>query len=401
MIIKELGNFSMKIAIIAPPWLDTYPGCYYGIENVVHNLTSNLTDMGHEVVLFSVGGSTTNATQKYWYHKENQYKHIHRPWYEALPIISAHILYSMNIIRDAGDFDVIHDHNSFTGPSMMAFADGLPPVLHTLHEPFSDPRKVAHGLPDNRMLFEELKHARRMYFNGVSKSQVKGIPKELRGRMVKFVYNGVEPNDYVFKEKKQDYYLNVSRVAPDKGQATAAKLCYELGEKFKFAGTIGGTISTKTQVEQELLNTSIEASNNLDFLYYRDKIVPYLIPGRIEYLGAVYGKKKISLFGNAKAFLAPITWEEPFGIALIDALACGTPVVAYRKGAFPEIIQHGVNGFLADDEREFKKYMKMVGQISPSSCRKSVEDKFSARVMAEQYLERYKEIIQKTAEDNE
>ncbi|MEP6710692.1 MAG: glycosyltransferase, partial [Candidatus Saccharibacteria bacterium] len=110
----------MKIAIIAPPWLSTYTGCYYGIENVVHNLTTTLYQQGHEVVLFTVGGSTTPATKRYWYHKEDQYQHIHRPWYEVVPIISAHILYSLNVIRQAGDFDIIHDHNSFMGPSIMA-----------------------------------------------------------------------------------------------------------------------------------------------------------------------------------------------------------------------------------------------------------------------------------------
>ncbi|HJP81216.1 MAG TPA: glycosyltransferase [Candidatus Saccharimonadales bacterium] len=388
----------MKIAMIAPPWLSTYPGCYYGIENVVHNLTSSLTDMGHEVVLFGVGGSTTKASKRYWYHKEDQYHHIHRPWYEALPIISSHILYSLNIIRNAGDFDIIHDHNSFTGPSMMAFANGdLPPILHTLHEPFTDERKVVKGLPDNRMLFEEMKHARRLFFTGVSESQLRGMPKELKRRMVKLVHNGVDPSDYLYSDKKRDYYLTVGRVANDKGQGIAAKLANELGVKYKFAGTVGSLIKTKKQLEKELEEPCEEASNSPDFRYFRDKILKYLVPGQIEYLGAIYGQRKMKLFAEAKAFLAPITWEEPFGIAIIDALACGTPVVAMRRGAFPEIIEHGRNGFLADTEAQFKKYMQRVDEIDPAECRRSVEEKFSARKMAEEYIKRYHEVIKRVS----
>ncbi len=383
----------MKIAIIAPPWLSTYPGCYYGIENVVHGLTSSLTKKGHDVTLFGVGGSTTDATNRYWYHQEDQYKHIHRPWYEALPIVSSHILYSLNMIRNAGDFDIIHDHNSFTGPSMMAFADGLPPILHTLHEPFTDEKKVKKGLPDNRMLFEELKHVKNMYFNGVSASQLKTVPSTLKKRMVKLVHNGVDLSEYVFNDKKQDYFLSVGRIARDKGQATAAKVCHDLGVKLKFAGTVGGVISTKKKLEAELKNPSLAASNSPDFRYFRDKIVPYLVPDQIEYLGTVYGERKVKLFANAKAFLSPIAWEEPFGIAIIDALACGTPVVAYNRGAFPEIIKHGKNGFLANNESEFKKYMQRVDEIDPVECRRSVERYFSADAMADAYVKRYEQVI--------
>lgn len=385
----------MKIAIIAPPWLSTYPGCYYGIENVVHNLTSSLTKSGHEVVLFGVGGTTTEATKRYWYHKEDQYQHIHRPWYEALPIISSHILYSLNIIRKSGDFDIIHDHNSFTGPSMMAFADGLPPILHTLHEPFTDMKKVAKGLPDNRMLFEELKHAKNMYFNGVSKSQLGTIPEELKKRMVGLVHNGVDLDDYIYSDKKQDYFLTVGRISSDKGQGTAAKLSHELGVKYKFAGTVGSLIKTKEELQKELASPCDDANNSPDFRFFRDKITPYLVDGQIEYLGTIFGEAKMKLISQAKAFLAPINWEEPFGIAIVDALACGTPVVAYRRGAFPEIIQHGKNGFLADTEAEFKQYMKRVHEIDPVECRRSVERHFSSKTMADAYLDRYVEVIKR------
>ncbi len=385
----------MKIAIIAPPWLGTYPGCYYGIENVIQNLTSQLYKRGHEVVLFGVGGSSTEASKIYWYHKEDQYKNIHRAWYEAVPIISSHLLYSLNIIVNHGDFDIIHDHNSFVGPAMMAFAYGnLPPVLHTLHEPFTNPTLIKHGIPDNRMLFQELHHARGMYFSGVSESQLQSAPKDLDSRVLEVIPNGVELADYTYRVKKDDYFLSVGRISPDKGQGIAARLCAELDVPLKMAGTIGGEIATPKQAEAEIISpTELSLENNPYFTYFRAEVHPYLVPGKIEYLGTVFGTKKKALFARAKAFLAPITWEEPFGISLIDALASGTPVIANNRGAFPEIIEHGRNGFLANNEREFREYMQRIDEIDPRECRKSVEEKFSSEAMANRYIKLYERVI--------
>lgn len=392
----------MKIAIIAPPWLKTYPGCYYGIENYVQNLVSALHRKGHEVVLFGVGGSTTEASKVYWYHADSQYKNIHRAWYEAVPIISSHILYSLNVIVSHGDFDIVHDNNSFVGPAMMAFAYGnIPPVLHTLHEPFTNPRLVENGIPDNRMLFKELKYAKGIYFNGVSESQLSTAPKDLDSRILEVIPNGVDLDDYKFRIKKEDYFLSVGRISADKGQSTAAKLCSQLSENLKLAGTIGGNIITSKQAESEIKHpTELSLNNNPYFDYFRKQIHPYLKNGKIEYIGTVFGKPKQELFARAKAFLAPITWEEPFGISLIDALASGTPVVAYRRGAFSEIIEHGRNGFLADTEREFKCYMEQVDKIDPRECRKSVEEKFSSDAMADRYVALYERVIKLSKQKN-
>lgn len=386
----------MKIAIIAPPWLATYPGCYYGIEIFIHNLTSALYHQGHEVVLFSIKGTKTPATKKYWYHDEAQYKHIHKRWYESVPVISAHLLYSLNIIRSQGDFDIVHDNNSFMGPTTMAYSDdSLPPILHTLHEPFVDKQLSKKKIPDIRMMFIELRHTKRMYFNVVSHSQLAAAPAELNKRILGVVHNAVNLDEYVYQTKKKDFFISVSRVAPDKGQATAAKLCHELGERLKIAGTIGSKITTKYKLTRELNKPKLEQLNDVDFQYYKKKIAPYIKRGKIEYLGTVFGPKKQELFANAKGFLMPIDWEEPFGLAVIDALASGTPVVAMNRGAMPEIIKHGVNGFLANNKREFKKYMKRIDQINPEDCRVSVQERFSSDKMAREYIKLYERAIAK------
>lgn len=385
----------LKIAMIAPPWLSIYPGCYYGIENFIHYLTSTLTKQGHHVELFTVSGTTTPSAKKYWYHKEDQYKHIHRPWYQAVSVIISHILYSLNIIREIGDFDIIHDHNSFLGPAIMAYAanNNLPPVLHTLHEPFTDKKLLAKGIPDNRLMFAQFKSVKHLYFNGVSNTQIKMAPKELKSHIMGAIHNGVDVSDYPFLAKKHDYFLSVARISKDKGQAIGARLCNILGENYKMAGTIGANIVSAQQIRRELKKPESAFQKDEDFKYFRDEIARWLKPHHIEYIGTIFGEHKLKVFSEAKGFLFPITWQEPFGMAVIDALACGTPVIAFRRGALPEIINHGVNGFLARNEKEFTHYMKRIGDIDPAECRKSVEKRFSAEAMTLKYVKLYREII--------
>src|SRR5206468_2580064 len=135
----------------------------------------------------------------------------------------------------------------------------------------------------------------------------------------------------------------------------------------------------------ELANPLSAFRNMADFKYYSDEILPHIEPGKIDYVGNASGKDKIKILTKARALLFPIRWEEPFGVAVIEALACGTPVIAMNKGAMPEIIQHGVNGFLANNEDEFEEYMQRVGEIDPVKCRQSVRDNFSAPVAARKY----------------
>lgn len=384
----------LKIAIIAPPWLSLYPSCYYGIENVVHHLAANLTKLGHHVELFSVGGTKTDVTKLHWYHKEDQYKHIHRPYYEVTSISISHLLYSLNIIREVGDFDIIHDHNSFMGPAMLAYAADLPPILHTLHEPFTDNRKLAMGIPDNRLMFSQFHSIRNLYFNAVSEKQKSLAPDGLMPRIKGVIYNGVDPSEYIYSDKKEDYFTIVASMSPDKGQATAAKAAQELGIKLKIAGTIGGVISTAEQAKTELNNPNSQLLTDRYFRYFKEKVAPHLVPDRVEYIGKISGEQQKQHFAKAKAFLFPIDWEEPFGMAAVDALASGTPVIAYRRGAMSEIIKHGVNGFLANNYQEFKEYITRVDEIDPAACRRSVENRFTTEILTDNYLALYEQIIE-------
>ena len=380
--------------MLAPPWLPVPPVGYGGIENVIAPLVPELMRSGVDVEVFTIGESPIEATRKHHLYASGQHSHIHKPYYDTLPVIGAHMLHALRTIEADGGFDLIHDHNFYLGPLMFAFARStLPPVIHTLHgPPFTTPDRLALGIPDNLPLWRQLDHDSRLYFVPISQALADAAPKELHSRMLPRVHNSVNVCDFPFVEKKSDYFITLARFHPDKGQAIAVKACRDLGYPLKMAGSVAD-LDKPNKVLLELANPLSRYRGLADFRYYSDQIFPYLLDGVIENVGDISGERKMCLISHARALLFPIQWEEPFGMSAIEALACGTPVVAYARGAMPEIIEHGVNGFLAHNFTEFKRYMKQVGRISPQACRDSVIRKFSAKVLAKQYIDRYKQVI--------
>jgi glycosyltransferase involved in cell wall biosynthesis len=252
---------------------------------------------------------------------------------------------------------------------------------------------LSRGIPDNRLMFDQYRHIEGMYFNGVSKAQIKGAPAAIKKHMRGVVYNGVDLRDHLYSAKKDNYFVNIGSLTPEKGVDVAVKVCFELGLNLKLAGTIGGGIASPQQLKKELRRRVQRDREDPYIRYFRQKVLSYLKPKQIEYLGSVSGMQKKKLYSRAKAFLNPIDRDEPFGMSVVDALASGTPVVTYRRGAMPEIIQHGLNGFIADNYKEFKGYVQRVGEIDPADCRASVRHKFSSAVMAKNYIDLYRRLI--------
>lgn len=378
---------------MAPPWLEIPPQGYGGIEFVVNNLVVEYGKMGVDVELFTVGNSTTPAAKIHSIYPHGQYHHIQKPFYYAAPIAITQIMLALETIAADGKFDIIHDHNGFIGPAMMGHLDGsYPPVLHTLHGPFSNDQLVAEDEPDNRPMYKYFGGLKRLYINGISEAQMKDAPAELEPRVAGVVYNAVDLDSLPYTTDKSDYFVTLGRFNRDKNQALAAKLCRDLGYKLKMIGGVAGIVDP-AELDTEMSNPTNAKANTGDFQYFKRQVYPLLVPGQIEFMGGVPDSEKVDLLRHAKALLFPINWEEPFGMAVIEAMACGTPVVSMRRGAIPEIIEHGVNGWLADTEAEFKEYMQRVDEIDPAVCRKSVEDKFSSRKMAENYLELYRKVM--------
>jgi glycosyltransferase involved in cell wall biosynthesis len=229
----------------------------------------------------------------------------------------------------------------------------------------------------------------------ISQTLADHAPRELKRRLLQPVHNSVDPEQFPFVGEKSDYFITLARVHPDKGQAIAVRLCQKLGYKLRLAGVVGSLVKPR-QVLMELADPLSRYRSMVDFRYFSDRIFPYL-DDDIQYVGDISGQHKMDFLSHARALLFPIQWDEPFGMAPIEALACGTPVIAMARGALPEIIQHGINGFLAHNEGEFEHYMQRVGEIDPAACRRSVEEKFSARRMAKEYIQRYKTAIRRKA----
>lgn len=389
----------MRVAIIAPPWLALPVKGYGGIELVLEGLIKGLRRQGVEVEVFSNGEHKIRGVKTHSLYSTEQFSHIHQPYYESAPIVQAHITFALNKIREDGHFDIIHDHNTLLGPSFFAAASQLtdvPPVLHTFHgPPFTDNIERSGDIVNNRAHLEQMEDMGRMYMVCISKAMAETAPKNIRSHLLEAVHNAVDVSDFPFREKKKDYFITLARFSKDKGQAVAARFAAEQKQKLKMAGTVAG-IGTRKKLMLEIASPLSPYRSNHEFRYFSDEILQYTIKyPNIIYSGNVSGDRKLNFIANAKALLFPIDWEEPFGMAVIEALACGTPVVAMRRGAMPEIIEHGVTGFLADTEEEFGEYMKRVGEIDPAACRKSVEERFGVDKMASEYIKRYEETIRK------
>jgi len=327
---KERKN--LRVAMIAPPWLALPVRGYGGIEMVMQGLIPSLRKKGVEIVIYGNGARKMRGIPTKYLYNTEQYEHIHKPVFECIP--------------------------------------------------------------DNRPHWVELAaRMGKMFIVGISDALMEPAPQELKPYILPTVHNAVDVSHFPLRKEKKKYFFTFARFTPDKAQHVAAKICAKNGYRLRMGGTVAG-IESSRKLLLELANPMSKFRSTADFRYYSDEILPYVLRyPKITYSGNLKGNKKMKFMSEGKALLFPIDWEEPFGMAVIEALACGTPVVAMRRGAMPEIIEHGVNGFLADTEEEFAEYMKRVDEIDPEACRKSVETKFAADTMAEKYMERYYEAI--------
>lgn len=390
----------LRIAMIAPPWLRIPVEGYGGVEVVIEGLVKALKEHDVDIEIFGVGNKSLHGAKVHDVTKEEQFDHILKPMYDyALPIACYHVQEALDRIIADGKFDVIHDHNYFIGPSLLSWASrnsDLPPAVHTIHgPPLSTDKSVAAGIPDNRPYWHSLAGDHHCYFISISDAMRNTMPDDLGMNLLDTVHNAIDTSafPYVGREDRLNYFITFARFAEEKGQHIAVKICAKKKYRLRMAGPVA-TINTNRKLMLEIANPMSKYRNDRDFKYYSDEILPRLLRNpRITYSGGLGGAKKMKFISHAKALLFPITWDEPFGMAVIEALACGTPVIAMNRGAMPEIIEHGVNGFLANDEEEFAEYMARVDEIDPADCRASVERKFSAGTMAESYIARYKEVI--------
>ncbi|HWA73210.1 MAG TPA: glycosyltransferase family 4 protein [Polyangiaceae bacterium] len=338
----------MRIAQIAPLYESVPPLAYGGTERVVHYLTEELVAMGHDVTLFASGDSQTAAK-------------LVPGCARALRLdpscqdpLAHHMVMLGQLAKLREHFDVFHfhiDYLHFTLSRALAL-----PQLTTLHGRLDLP-----DLPAVYREFEDLPV--------VSISDAQRLPLPDAG-WIGTVLHGLPRDDLGFTANPEDYFAFVGRISPEKRVDRAIAIATRLGVKLKIAAKV----------------------DRADQAYHEREIAPLLDNPLVEFIGEIGQRDKASFFGNARALLFPIDWPEPFGLVMIEAMACGTPVVAFRNGSVPEVIDDGVTGFIVSDMEQAIDAAARVDTLNRARIREVFEQRFTARRMAEDYLELYRRI---------
>jgi glycosyltransferase involved in cell wall biosynthesis len=344
----------LRIAMLAPPWIPVPPLGYGGIEAVVALLCEALVERGHQVTLFAAPGSRS-AARVYPLLEDAHPNEIGASLYESDHVAGAWA--QIDLAAEGGlPFDVMQDHSGFTA---LAMADRVAvPVVHTIHGPFD-----RHTAPFYR------RHGHKARLVAISSTQAQSAPVGVR--IAGVVPNPIAVDRWPLRVHKEDYLLWIGRMDPVKGAHRAIRAARQAGRVLVLAGPV------QTGQEQ----------------YFREQVEPYVDGRRVQYVGEVAGVAKQQLYANAAALLMPIRWREPFGMVMVEALACGTPVIAFPEGAAAEIVIDGENGMLVADEAEMARAISEVGSIDPIRCRSSVAERYDISVTATGYEHVYRQAI--------
>ena len=338
----------MRIAQIAPLHEAVPPKLYGGTERVVSFLTEELVAMGHDVTLFASGDSFTDAK-------------LEAVWPQALRLdkslrdrMAPQFLLLEKVYERASDFDILHFHIDYMPASL--FARQTTPFVTTLHGRLDLPElnPVYAGLPAQNLV-------------SISDSQATPLTD---ANFIATVHHGLPLNLLKPLDRPRDYAAFLGRICPEKRADRAIRIARAAGIPLKLAAKVDA----------------------VDADYHAEQIAPML--GKdAELIGEIGDRDKSAFLSGAKALLMPIDWPEPFGLVMIEAMACGTPVIAYGQGSVPEIIEHGVTGFIVNNEEEAAQALKAADQLDRARIRRRFEARFSARRMAQDYVNVYENLI--------
>jgi len=339
----------MRVAMIAPPWIPIPPPRYGGIEAVVALVTDRLVKLDIDVTLFCAPGSHSNAqmihTLPHAYEKS-----IHNSMFEV-----DHVLQALRYARRG--FDVIHD-NTNVGVALAHYGSHVP-IVHTMHNGHGAERGAFYA-----------RHSGCAHLVAISEAQRWTAPASLR--VAATIYNPIDPEEWPFQENKQPYVLWVGNFHENKGAHLAIAAAAIAQKRLILAGPV--------QPGQEA--------------YFKHEIAPFIDGNWVRYAGEIGGARKRAMFANAAAFLMPITWNEPFGMVMIEALVCGTPVISFPWGAATEIVIDGVNGYQVADVPAMAEALGDSSAIDPYACRESVLDRYNPTQIAEDYAALYERVVQ-------
>ncbi|HEX7045017.1 MAG TPA: glycosyltransferase family 4 protein [Burkholderiales bacterium] len=338
----------MKIAQVAPLYESVPPKLYGGTERVVSYLTEELVRQGHEVTLFAAGDSSTCARL------ESVAARALRLDRHCVDPLAHHVLLLDRVIDAADEFDIIHFHTDY------------------LHFPVTRWLRVAHvttlhgrlDIPDLKPLYKR--------FAGVPVISISNAQRKplAFANWVATVYHGLPEEQYVFQPKPGKYLAFLGRISPEKRPDRAIEIARRAGIPLKIAAKV----------------------DKADRAYFEARIKPLLDGPGVEYIGEIGEHEKSEFLGNACALLFPIDWPEPFGLVMIEALACGTPVIAWPHGSVPEVLRDGETGFLVQSIEEAVAAVARLDRLSRVHCRQVFERRFSVRRMVRDYLEAYEAV---------
>jgi glycosyltransferase involved in cell wall biosynthesis len=344
----------LRIAQVAPLYESVPPQLYGGTERVVSYLTEELVRQGHEVTLFASGDSRTSARLVASCPRALRLDPNHR---DAL---AQHLVMIEDVMRQADEFDVVHFHVDY------------------LHFPASSRQRVPHvstlhgrlDLPDLVPLYQAFPE---MPVVSISNAQRKPLPW-LNWQAT--VHHGLPADLHGCEEEPEDYLAFLGRVSPEK----------RLDRAIEIAGQAGLPLRIAAKVDRA------------DQDYYEQVIRPLLKRPGVEFLGEIGEQDKRSFLGRARALLFPIDWPEPFGLVLIEAIACGTPVIAFRRGSVPEVVDHGETGFICSTVDEAVEAVGHLPEISRRGCRQVFERRFTTSRMARDYVEIYRRQLEEAGD---
>ena len=343
----------MHIAQVAPLTEAIPPKLYGGTERVVSWLTEELIALGHEVTLFASGDFITSAR-------------LDAVWPRALRLDGAvrdpnalHMLMLERVYRRAADFDFLHFHLDYYPFSL--FSRQPTPFITTLHGRLD--------LPEHQPVFDTFSSIPLVSISG---AQRRPLP---RANWVRTVHHGLPEKLLAPKPIKPTYFAFLGRIAPEKGIDRAISIADHCGVPLKVAAKV----------------------DNVDREYFDEQIHPMMKAANVEYVGEINDSQKSEFLSGAAVLLVPIDWPEPFGLVMIEAMACGTPVIAFNRGSVPEIIEDGLTGFIVEDINGAIGAVDRLHHLSRERIRRRFEERFTARRMAQEYLSVYRSMTDNVA----
>lgn len=338
----------MRIAMVAPLDMRVPPIGYGGTELVVSLLTEELVRRGHDVTLFASGDSITQAKLV------SVCSRFLRGSSREGGVLS--LLNVVSCLESAVEFNIIHNHTYLEGLATAGLV--RTPVLTTLHGVLSG---------DGLLLFAHY----RGWYNAISRSAKSLLPP--KERFAGVIYNAIDCTSYPFNGgRREEHLLFLSRMCHEKGPHLAIEVARQLNMRLVMAGNV----------------------HPLDREYFQSQVLPHVDGDAVQYLGEADYQRKRELFARARCLLAPITWDEPFGLYMAEAMACGTPVVVFDRGSGPEVVRHGVTGYVVNTVAEMAEAVRLVPQIDPKNCRDHVVRNFDVPRMVDDYLSAYQRVLE-------